>query len=103
MQVGAFLKNELRQLAQDFPIIGDVRGQGLFLGFELVDVKLSPLEAQTTYLINRMKEFGILLSSDGPDHNVIKIKPPMVFSMENAKEFLYYLRKVFGEDFMQLI
>ena len=103
LQVGAFLKNELRQLAQDFPIIGDVRGQGLFLGFELVDVKLSPLEAQTTYLINRMKEFGILLSSDGPDHNVIKIKPPMVFSMENAKEFLYYLRKVFGEDFMQLI
>ncbi len=103
LEVGCFLKKELKQLAQDFPIIGDVRGQGLFLGFELVDANLIPLEAQTTYLINRMKEFGILLSSDGPDHNVIKIKPPMVFSMENAKEFLYYLRKVCGEDFMQLI
>ncbi|MGB5262599.1 MAG: aminotransferase class III-fold pyridoxal phosphate-dependent enzyme [Lutimonas sp.] len=103
LRVGSFLKSELRQMARDFPVIGDVRGQGLFLGFELVDAKLSPLEAQTTYLINRMKDFGILLSSDGPDHNVIKIKPPMVFSMENAKEFLYYLRKVCGEDFMQLI
>ncbi|MFD1314676.1 aminotransferase class III-fold pyridoxal phosphate-dependent enzyme [Namhaeicola litoreus] len=102
LKVGDFLKNELKQLAKDFPIIGDVRGQGLFLGFELVNSQLQPLEEQTTYLINRMKEFGILLSSDGPDHNVIKIKPPMVFSIENAIEFLFYLRKVFAEDFMKL-
>jgi len=49
-----------------------------------------------------MKELGILMSTDGPDHNVLKIKPPMVFSMENADELILRLRKVFCEDFMQL-
>jgi 4-aminobutyrate aminotransferase-like enzyme len=48
-----------------------------------------------------MKDHGILMSTDGPDHNVLKIKPPMVFTKENADELLFYLRKVFGEDFMK--
>jgi 4-aminobutyrate aminotransferase-like enzyme len=51
-------------------------------------------------VINRMKEFGILMSSDGPDHNVIKIKPPLTFTKENADEVLFYLHKIFAEDFM---
>ncbi|MEQ8420163.1 MAG: aminotransferase class III-fold pyridoxal phosphate-dependent enzyme, partial [Arenibacter algicola] len=85
-----------------FPIIGDVRGQGLFLGIELVNAKMQPLAAQTDYLANRMKDHGILMSTDGPDHNVLKIKPPMVFSQENAKELVFYLKKIMAEDFMQL-
>ena len=48
-----------------------------------------------------MKEHKILVSSDGPDKNVIKIKPPMVFSEENAQELLKYLQKILGEDFMK--
>jgi len=48
-----------------------------------------------------MKDFKILMSTDGPDQNVLKIKPPMVFSMENAKELIFRLKLVFGEDFMQ--
>ena len=102
LQVGEYLKDELKKLAQDFPIIGDVRGQGLFLGIELVDSGKNPLEAQTTYLANRMKEHSILMSTDGPDHNVLKIKPPMVFSKENTEDLIYYLRKILAEDFMQL-
>lgn len=102
LRVGEFLKSELNQLSKEFPIIGDVRGQGLFLGFELVDAKMNPLAAQTDYLINRMKDHGILMSSDGPDHNVLKIKPPMVFSKENAKELIFYLRKILAEDFMRV-
>jgi 4-aminobutyrate aminotransferase-like enzyme len=43
-----------------------------------------------------MKEHRILMSSDGPDHNVIKIKPPLTFTIENAKEVLFYLQKIFG-------
>ncbi len=101
LEVGTFLREELLLLSKEFPIIGEVRGQGLFLGIELVDRNLHPLPAQTNYLINRMKEFGILMSLDGPDHNVIKIKPPLVFSMENAKQLLYYLKLVLYEDFMQ--
>lgn len=99
--VGEFLKNKLKELALQFPIIGDVRGQGLFLGIELVNADKNPLEAQTTYLANRMKEHGILMSTDGPDHNVLKIKPPIVFSKENADDVLLYLEKVLAEDFMK--
>jgi len=100
--VGNFLKSELRILSKQFPMIGDVRGQGLFLGFELVDSKLDPLTAQANYLVNRMKDHGILMSIDGPDHNVIKIKPPLVFNKENAAELIFFLKKIFAEDFMQI-
>ncbi|MGX1929750.1 aminotransferase class III-fold pyridoxal phosphate-dependent enzyme [Flagellimonas sp. 2504JD4-2] len=101
LTVGNFLKEELEKLSHDFPIIGDVRGQGLFLGFELVDADMNPLGEKADYLANRMKDHGILMSTDGPDHNVLKIKPPLVFSMENAQELILYLRKVCAEDFMQ--
>ena len=100
LSVGCFLKEELLKLSKEFPIIGDVRGQGFFLGIELVDGHMNPLAAQTEYLANRMKDYGILMSTDGPDHNVLKIKPPMVFTKENAKELIHYLKKIFAEDFM---
>jgi len=100
-QVGQFLKSELKLLAKDFPIVGDVRGQGLFLGIELVDANKKPLREQTDYVVNRMKDHSILMSIDGPDHNVLKIKPPIVFTKENAKELLFYLRKILKEDFMK--
>jgi 4-aminobutyrate aminotransferase-like enzyme/Ser/Thr protein kinase RdoA (MazF antagonist) len=102
LEVGEFLKSELNILSKEFPIIGEVRGQGLFLGIELVDSELNPLAAQTDYLANRMKDKGILMSTDGPDHNVLKIKPPIVFTRENAKEVLFYLKKILKEDFMKL-
>ncbi|WP_190809563.1 aminotransferase class III-fold pyridoxal phosphate-dependent enzyme [Flagellimonas sp. S3867] len=102
LSVGNFLKVALEKLSKEFPIIGDVRGQGLFLGFELVDANMNPLGDKADYLANRMKDHGILMSTDGPDHNVLKIKPPMVFSLENAQELIFYLRKVFAEDFMQI-
>ncbi|WP_299160426.1 aminotransferase class III-fold pyridoxal phosphate-dependent enzyme [uncultured Tenacibaculum sp.] len=102
LNVGNYLKEELKKLAIEFPIIGDVRGQGLFLGIELTDTELNPLAKQTDYLANRMKEHGILMSTDGPDHNVLKIKPPIVFTKENAKELIHYLQLIFKEDFMQL-
>ncbi len=100
LQVGEFLKSELKELSKVFPVIGDVRGQGLFLGIELVDKNLNPLESQTSYLANRMKDHGILMSTDGPDHNVLKIKPPIIFSKKNAEELIYYLRKVLAENYM---
>ena len=62
---------------------------------------MNPLADQTDYLANRMKDHGILMSTDGPDHNVLKIKPPMVFSQENAEELILYLDKIFAEDFMK--
>lgn len=102
LEVGTFLKSELNHLSKEFPIIGDVRGQGLFLGIELVDSELNPLAIHTDYLANRMKDHSILMSTDGPDHNILKIKPPIMFTKENAEELLFYLRKILKEDFMQL-
>ena len=69
---------------------------------ELVDAQKKPLPKQTDYLINRMKAHGILMSSDGQDHNVLKIKPPLVFSKENAQQLLCYLKKILAEDVMTI-
>jgi len=101
LEEGNFLKSELMKMQDEFPVIGDVRGQGLFLGIELADKSKNPLTEKADYLINRMKELGVLMSTDGKDDNVVKIKPPMVFSRENAHELLSGLRTVFLENYMQ--
>jgi 4-aminobutyrate aminotransferase-like enzyme/Ser/Thr protein kinase RdoA (MazF antagonist) len=100
LEVGEFLKAELKKLQLELAIIGDVRGEGLFLGFELNTSEKEPLAEHASYLANRMKTLGILMSTDGPDYNVIKIKPPMIFSKENAEELIFRLKAVFAEDFM---
>lgn len=104
LAVGQYLKEGLSALQADYPIIGDVRGHGFFLGFELVNdpTSLAPAADQATYLANRMREKGILMSTDGPLHNVLKIKPPMCFDTKNADFFLAHLREVFAEDAMRL-
>jgi 4-aminobutyrate aminotransferase-like enzyme len=100
--VGNYIKSELKKVSKKFPIISNVRGKGLFLGFELTSNKLNPLPDQTNYLVNRMKEYGILMSSDGIDKNVIKIKPPLVFNKDNTDTLIYFLRKVLKEDPMKV-
>ncbi len=57
---------------------------------------------QAAWLANRMRDLGILMSTDGPDHNVLKIKPPMVFSRRDADFLLEMLDRVLAEDFMQV-
>lgn len=101
-EVGSFLLDGLNDLKEKYVIIGDIRGIGLFLGFELVKDRhtLEPAADQATYLVNRMRELGILLSTDGPLHNVIKIKPPMCITKDTAAEVLKRLDEVFAEDFM---
>jgi 4-aminobutyrate aminotransferase-like enzyme/Ser/Thr protein kinase RdoA (MazF antagonist) len=102
--MGAYLTAGLRQLAQHYPIIGDIRGSGLFLGFELVKdpETLTPAADETSYLANRMRELGILMSTDGPYHNVLKIKPPLVFAQKDADFLLEMLDTVFKEDMMRV-
>lgn len=93
LEVGEFLKSELLKLSLNFPIIGNVRGQGLFLGIEFVDYKMNPLANQADYIINRIKDYGILMSTDGPDHNVIKIKPPIVFTKKKRQRSFILFKK----------
>jgi 4-aminobutyrate aminotransferase-like enzyme len=69
----------LRALAEDHEIVGDVRGTGLFVGVELVADRAArtPHGAAAAAVAEAAKERGVLVSTDGPEHNVIKIKPPM--------------------------
>src|SRR5205807_7833388 len=71
LDVGEYLKVELRQLQKKHSLIGDVRGLGLFLGIELVrdQETLEPATTEAVQVIERMKELGVLLSTDGPFHN----------------------------------
>ena len=80
-------------------IIGDVRGEGLFLGIEIVENKksLKPLTKTAKTIVNKMKDHGVLLSTDGPENNVIKIKPPMVFNSANAEFLIESLHSIFSK------
>ncbi|HEY7348147.1 MAG TPA: aminotransferase class III-fold pyridoxal phosphate-dependent enzyme [Ktedonobacterales bacterium] len=103
LKVGEHLQHGLRELMQKHPIIGDVRGLGLFIGVELVLDRetVAPAAAQASYIVNRMRERGILLSTDGPLHNVLKIKPPLVFSEANADFLAATLDEILAEDFVR--
>jgi 4-aminobutyrate aminotransferase-like enzyme len=82
--------------------VGDVRGRGLFLGVELVadPERREPSPDVAAYVVERMKHHGILLSTDGPDHNVIKIKPPMPFTEMDADRVAEVMSAVLSEDFV---
>ncbi|MGZ4603978.1 MAG: aminotransferase class III-fold pyridoxal phosphate-dependent enzyme, partial [Kineosporiaceae bacterium] len=80
--LGDRLLDGLRGLATRHQRIGDVRGTGLFVGVELVAdrERRTPDAATAAALVEQVKARGVLVSTDGPDHNVIKIKPPMVLA-----------------------
>jgi 4-aminobutyrate aminotransferase-like enzyme len=81
-RVGEHMLSTLRPLIDRHPVVGDVRGSGLFLGVELVRNRetLEPAGAEASFVANRMRERGVLLGTDGPYHNVVKIRPPMPFT-----------------------
>lgn len=89
-QIGARMLEGLKKLKGRHDIIGDVRGIGLFIGIELVKDRdtLAPASRKASEMVNRMKNRGILLGADGPFNNVIKIKPPMVITKEDADMFV---------------
>ncbi len=103
LSVGAYLLGGLRAVGQRHPLVGDVRGLGLFIGIELVRDRetRAPAPEQAAYVANRLRERGILLSTDGPLHNVLKIKPPLVFDTADADFLVATLDDVLAEDFAQ--
>lgn len=78
--LGELFLRRLRDLMAEHSLIGDVRGIGLFLGIEFVRDRdtLEPAATEASLIVDQLRDRGILLSIDGPLHNVIKIKPPMV-------------------------
>jgi 4-aminobutyrate aminotransferase-like enzyme len=80
LAMGRLWRAELEALQARHALIGDVRGAGLFLGIELVRERdtLEPAPGEAAYIVEALRRSGILMSTDGPLHNVIKIKPPLV-------------------------
>lgn len=85
-KVGGYFRAGLRKLAERHDLIGDVRGSGLLVGCELVrDRKtLAPAPAETKRVVNTMRDLGVLTATEGPHGNVLKLRPPICFSQEQA-------------------
>jgi 4-aminobutyrate aminotransferase-like enzyme len=85
-ETGAYLRQGLTALAERHPLIGDVRGEGLLLGVELIDEQetRTPAAGAARNITEAMRERGILISATGPAANVLKIRPPLVFQREHA-------------------
>jgi 4-aminobutyrate aminotransferase-like enzyme len=99
LKVGEHLLRGLRALQERHAIVGDVRGSGLFLGAELVRDRdsLEPAGSEASFVANRMREMGVLLGTDGPYHNVVKIRPPMPFGETDADILLDALDRALGD------
>ena len=90
---GAYSLQGIRGLQEKYPGIGDVRGRGLFLGIEMVSDRSTKEHAGdlASRVTNRAKELGVLMGTDGPYDNVIKLRPPMIFKREHADLLLQVL------------
>ena len=96
LSVGERLLEGLRELKQRHSIIRDVRGSGLHLGVELNHESLEPATQEANRIVNRMREHGVLIGTDGPYHNVLKIRPPMPFAVTDADQLVTTLDESFN-------
>ncbi|RLE12691.1 MAG: hypothetical protein DRJ28_08645, partial [Actinobacteria bacterium] len=87
-RVGVRLRSQIEELAERHRLIGDVRGAGLFIGVELVRSRsnLDPATEEAAAIVNRMRELGVLVGVEGPNANVLKIRPPLVFDENHAQQ-----------------
>ncbi|MEE1654916.1 aminotransferase class III-fold pyridoxal phosphate-dependent enzyme [Microvirga sp. CF3062] len=90
---GRYLLDGMERLRHKYSAIGDVRGRGLFLGIEMVKDRSTKEHAGdlASQISNRAKELGVLMGTDGPYDNVIKLRPPMIFGREHADLLLQVL------------
>ncbi len=96
LEVGNYLSTAFQSLQKEFLCIGEVRGAGLFWGIELIeDAKtLAPATHLAKKITYQLKVKGIFLSVDGPFENVLKFKPPLCFSLENAQQVVSELKSI---------
>lgn len=97
--MGDLFIKKLTTLKEEFKLIGDIRGKGLFLGIELIKdhETLEPAPKEAKILIDKLLNRGILLSIDGPHKNVIKIKPPLVITEKDVEFTIDALRESLEE------
>ncbi|WP_315135533.1 aspartate aminotransferase family protein [Achromobacter marplatensis] len=98
-RTGAYLRDKFREMARKHSWIGDVRGDGLFMGIELVkdQAAKTPATEETHRFVNLMREHRVLLSATGLRGNVIKLRPQLPFSLENADQLMQAADEVFAK------
>ena len=94
---GAHLLAGLKTLQKRHALIAEARGVGLFLGVELIKPDGNPATCAASYIINRLRDHRILIGSDGPHSNVLKIRPPLCFAIEDADFLLTALGGILDE------
>lgn len=97
-QIGNYIKEGLNKLADTYELIGDVRGKGLIFGVEMVTDQgtKQPASTEARRLVNLMKEQGVLISRIGINENILKMRPPICFSRDNADLLLANLDQAFS-------
>ncbi|MGQ9550700.1 MAG: aminotransferase class III-fold pyridoxal phosphate-dependent enzyme [Roseiflexus sp.] len=100
--IGSDLLAGLRELQRHYPIIGDVRGMGLFIGVELVSNRTTRAPATTaaSYIKERLRAERILIGTEGPYDSVLKIRPPLTFDRTALTVLLERLDTVLAESFI---
>lgn len=98
-KIGGYLKTELLKIKDDFDYLGDVRGPGLFIGLDIVDNKedKNPDKEKAIEIVEILKSKGVLISNAGHYRNVLKLRPPLVFDLDNANLLLETLNQAFRE------
>ncbi len=96
LNVGNRIFEGFKELQNKYPVIGDIRGSGLFIGVELVKdpETIEPAPELAIEVVERMKERGVLLNTEGPYKNVLKIKPPIIFSKNDADQLITSMEEV---------
>jgi 4-aminobutyrate aminotransferase len=91
-KLGARLLDGLRSIAAEHPVVADVRGKGLMVGFELVRPDGSPDPKAAVAVLEEARERGVLVGKGGLYGNVIRLAPPMTLTEDEVEEALVALR-----------
>jgi 4-aminobutyrate aminotransferase-like enzyme len=96
-KVGGKILTELKHLTQDLDQVAEVRGSGLFVGVDIVTDRstLTPDGDTAAGIVNKLREERILISASGAQGNVLKLRPPMPFSMSDADRLIEALGRAF--------
>jgi 4-aminobutyrate aminotransferase-like enzyme len=98
--VGSYIQTEIKKLAQGYDQIAEVRGAGLFVGVDIVTDRETntPDGAAAMRVVNHMRKRRVLISASGPRGSVLKIRPPLPFSLHDADRMLENLAPAFAEE-----
>ncbi len=93
-ETGTYWMQQLNDLKNQFPLLGDVRGEGLFIGVECIDEQGKENTLLAQHIKNKLKNDYILASTEGPLDNTLKMKPPLCFTKQNVDQFISSMHRI---------